>query len=217
MPFPTEFSKDFSNNLALRTAVQLIPTLGGIIDMALTSKWQDYIQKRQDLFNEAIIQEFQDLDETKIDREYLESEEFMDLFAKTLNLVLQTRSKEKIGIYVKILKGSLLIKDELFKPEDYLNILEELTEAEMSFAKQFYDLKMEYKDSRHLTDEEKNDIDYASTHFINVSTEQAQYYFKKIEKAGLLSEKTGSFIGYGGGEYNLTEIYKSLMSYISRC
>ncbi|MCK4288936.1 MAG: hypothetical protein KAW86_07010 [Bacteroidales bacterium] len=206
-----KISKDYSNNLGLRFYVSLIPTIGGTIDLLMTSKWQDSIKKRIKIFFDAVKEEFDDIEENKIDKKFLESEEFMDLFINSLNLASKTRSNDKIRIYTKILKGSLIIKNDEFNSEDYLHVLEELTPNELSFAKQFYDLKIAKNE---YLSESQNDIVFTSINFVNITKQKSEYYFKRLEKVGLVSELVGSYIGYGGGIYNLTELFKSLMNYI---
>lgn len=206
-----KISKDYSNNLGLRFYVSLIPTIGGTIDLLMTSKWQDSIKKRIKIFFDAVKEEFDDIEENKIDKKFLESEEFMDLFINLLNLASKTRSNDKIRIYTKILKGSLIIKNDEFNSEDYLHVLEELTPNELSFAKQFYDLKIAKNE---YLSESQNDIVFTSINFANITKQKSEYYFKRLEKVGLVSELVGSYIGYGGGIYNLTELFKSLMNYI---
>lgn len=206
-----KISNDYSNNLGLRTYVTLIPTIGGTIDLLMTSKWQNSIHERIEIYLKAITEEFEEIEENKIDKTFLESEEFMDLFINSLNLASRTRSKDKIKTYSKIIKGSLVIENDIFNPEDYLNVLAELTHNELSFALNFYKLKINV--DPYLSSGE-NDIIYTSKNFNNINKEQAEYYLKRLEKVGLVSEIVGSFMGYVGGDYKLTELFKSLMNYI---
>jgi hypothetical protein len=199
--------ENYSNNPFLRAYIQAIPFAGNLIDNIVTSKWQEINQKRIGLFLEAVSDEFKQLEETMIDKSFLESDEFVDLFVKSTRLVTNTSNKEKIELYTKILKGSLIQKS-IFTPDDYLNVVAELTSNEIAFAKNFYDLKITGNPYR----DKGNDIQYTSNYFSNVTTEQAEYYFKRLEKVGLVSEIIG--FSDGGSNYKLTELFKSLMNYI---
>lgn len=205
-------SKVYTDNLGLRAYIQMIPIVGGSVDLLLTSKWHKISQKRLEIFIEAVTEEFALIEETKVDRQFLETEEFFDLVIKALNLVIKTRSSEKIKLYAKILQGSLTKSNSTFHAEDYLNVLEELTEKELVFAKCFYELKS--KNEPYLKDDQ-NDISYTSMSFLNVSKEEAQFFFQRLEKVGLVKELVGSFIGYGGGVYNITDLFNALMDYLS--
>ena len=70
---------------------------------------------------------------------FLKSEEFFDLLIKTFEAAVRTRHNEKTKYYAKILRSSI-INDNYFKyePEEYLEILSELSLQELEFIKTIY-------------------------------------------------------------------------------
>lgn len=117
--------------------ISSIPLIGSI----LTGAWDGYWASRaQDIIaqlSEAIIC----IGEEKIDRDFVCSEEFIDLFQKALRAVMQSRSKKKakfiIGLLTESLKKDRAAEFSTSLKESFLFLLDQLTEEEMDFLYDF--------------------------------------------------------------------------------
>jgi hypothetical protein len=153
----------------------------------------------------------------KIDKKFLESEEWFDLVIKSIEESTRTRNVNKIAHYAKILRGAATIQDRnQYHPEDYLNMIIELTPEELSIAKILYDkIQLAGKGK-------KPELYWASKSGLKKLADQKiipradyDYVLLRLQRVGLIKEVTGTFLDYEGGEYILTDAFKKLMDYIS--
>jgi len=129
----------YSENIILREVISFIPFIGSPLDIFLTTKAQKTVNVRMiHLFNE-LKGEMSTLEKGKVDKDYINSEEFIDLFIKTIEAAAKTIDKGKIKLYAKLLKGAIKFQDrKKYSPEEYLQVLSELTIRELEVAKAIY-------------------------------------------------------------------------------
>lgn len=90
---------------ALRAALAAVPVLGGALD-AYWSAWGDSIRAdRIEAMVNALTETVDQIGVDKIDRPFLESEEFYDIAARVMRASTETRDREKIRMYASILLG----------------------------------------------------------------------------------------------------------------
>jgi len=126
----------YSSKTTLRALVNLIPYVGGSIDILLTSRSEKISSARLEKYLQKLKHEFKAIDESKIDYTFLNSEEFYDLVLQTFNSVLKSRSEDKISLYSKILKDSVIgkFKDPLVA-EDLINSINDLSLNDIELIK----------------------------------------------------------------------------------
>jgi len=95
-------AEQYEENTVLRAAVVSIPLLGGGLDMIFASEGQRAAKERLYKLIEAIKERTVQLEEEAVSKEYLESEEFIDLVMKAFDSATKTRD-EKIRWYARIL------------------------------------------------------------------------------------------------------------------
>lgn len=128
----TILSQKYSSNPILRSVINIIPYVGGSLDIILTEKWNSFYQRRTEQMLEELSSDLKNL-ENKVDEEYLNSEEFFDIIYKVLNEALKTRLDEKRKIYSKIIRDSLSAKKETMETESVLEIVSSLYEMDIMF------------------------------------------------------------------------------------
>ena len=116
--------KKYSDNTFLRATINGIPYIGGALDAIMTTGLQQKREERYQYFLDELKNQIEKLSEDKLDYNYLNSEEFYDLFVMTSSYVVNTRIQDKVKAYTKILSSSLthgFINKT--NPEDILNII----------------------------------------------------------------------------------------------
>jgi len=115
----------------------IFPVIGNTIIGAWDGYWNSRKQEAIDQIASAIIK----LGEDKIDKEYVLTEEFMDLFNQSLRIRIQSRSHQKaqfiLGMLVETMQKDRNIKFSTSIKETFLSILDQLTEEEMIFLSCF--------------------------------------------------------------------------------
>lgn len=114
-----------------------IPFVGSPIVGAWDGYWGSRLEETVKYITTAVIK----LGEEKIDKQYIESEEYLDLFTLALRTRMQSRSRQKAKFILGMLLESMQKnRSERFQTSDkeaFLFLLDRLTEREMDFLYQF--------------------------------------------------------------------------------
>jgi len=110
-------SQMYAEESVLRAAISSVPYVGGALDIMFSSRGQSYIIRRIEGFIEELKEQVSHLEESKINHEFLETEEGFDLLVKAFNSSARTRQQEKLKLYARIIKESLTAGKE-FEEED---------------------------------------------------------------------------------------------------
>jgi hypothetical protein len=89
-------SEAYSDTLIPRLTIQSIPLIGGQLDTFLTWKGEQLQKERFEKFVDILSDALEKLDEEKIDKEFLESEEFIELFYEVSRQAIRSYQEEKI-------------------------------------------------------------------------------------------------------------------------
>jgi hypothetical protein len=118
----------------LRSCIAAIPIIGGPLDALVGTRGQNITQRRLEATISALSSVFLDAQQTNVDREYLESEDFFDLMNRVFRASLRTRHDEKRLLFAKIVKHSVLNQVFRHEAELYLKIIDELSPEEFRLA-----------------------------------------------------------------------------------
>lgn len=128
----TELSKKYSDNSLIRSVVNIIPYIGGSLDLLLTDKWNKFYQRRIENMLEQISNDIAQI-EGRIDDEYLNTEEFFDIIFKILKEATQTRLDDKRKLYSKVLRDSISKRKSNITLESIIDIITNLNETDLFF------------------------------------------------------------------------------------
>jgi hypothetical protein len=216
----------YADNIVVRAAVTTIPFVGGPLDLILSTKGQKIVQERVMLLLDALKHEAANLQEEKVDKQYLESEEWFDLILKALEASARTRHIEKLQLYAKVLVGAV-VKGNRSKhsPEDYLTILTELTMRELEVAKALYE--QQGRDEPHEGEDElkwlirkgvinpaEHQWDSLADYKRTVPEEDLVFVLLRLQRTGLATEYNATALGYPGGLFIIAPTFRKLMSYL---
>ena len=218
---PTTVASDSSllekyDNPIIRALVQLL--LGGFgsaVDIALMRDLETIRRDRARTF-------FDELAEGNIivDEELLRSEDFLHAFFSTAKCALNTRRREKIMMFARLLR-SAAAKDDVSSVDEYedlLRILDELAYREL--------LALQILDEcgrRTPRSEGQNDLQWSTVFWAQFEEElgqvlkipkgQVSNFMDKIARTGCYEIFTGGYIGYTGGQGQLTPMYFRLTEF----
>ena len=116
----------------LRAAVQIIPCVGGSLDTLFAWRWNHIQRQRYEAFLESLCKHMECIDESKLDRDFLESDEFASLFFDVSTRVTREYETEKIHFFRNALVNSAMTEFVGDPLRDFMvGLLGELTLAEV--------------------------------------------------------------------------------------
>jgi hypothetical protein len=215
----------YESNPLMRAIVQVaispVPYgIGSAIDTALTSKIENMREERLRNFFSELADGSHDLTE-----ELIQSEEFLHAYFSTLKAAVNTRRKEKIKLFARLLLTASKEKhlsDE--KYEEFLNILDDLSVRELHLL-----LILKTFEDTHFTElgangENENDLQVASRFWEDfeaiaqkkraVSSSELRAILNRLNRTGLYETFNGMYLGYTGGKGKLTPIFSQFVHWV---
>lgn len=210
----------YSENELVRALVQMLPG-GPIVDALLAYPGNKIREKRFNDFLQILYSGLKLL-ESKIENfDYINTEEFYDLFTIALESSIRSRSKEKIILNVMILTSHLTIpnKNE-FNAEEYLQAIADLTPLETKILGIFYD---SYINDTSQPEEQDNELKLARRinaqgrimNELGLKDEELLFVLQRMERTGLIKELPTAYWDYSGDTYTITYALTQLMHHLS--
>ena len=107
--------------------LSFIPFLGTAISSSLDTRAFQLFEQNSRQFAEEVRQQVKELDENKIDKEFLESNEFTSLLIEILSRNAHVHEREKVKFFATIFVNSLiLLRSQTPYKEGFVRILDEL-------------------------------------------------------------------------------------------
>lgn len=207
----------YNDSSVLRLSIIGIPVIGTVIDTIITTEGQKISYKRLLDFYNQLSNEVSLINDRVIDLEFVKSEEFYDLLLKMSEASMKTRNEEKRKLYSKILATACSNKEIKTDPEHFFNVIAELSVEELLVAKKLFDLKTSEDYNRIVKENYREGSGSVKTSLVlsltelEIPKEDYEFILLRLQKVGLIKEVVGSFMGYTGGSYELTETFKKLM------
>lgn len=206
----TLLSEKYERNPLARIIINAVPYIGGSLDVALTSKWNEYQQKRIDDFLDKLSTELEQIQEDKLDKEFINSEDFFDIVYSIVKDVTTSRLSEKRVIYAKLLKDSLEQGQDIYDLESLIKQVEDIKEKDMLFLKHIQEYtKAQYEDitgekmSKHIADSK------------NFDTEEVTRLLFRFAYLGLLNYAMNTLTLREEIKFTTTHLFSKLCGYIS--
>lgn len=207
---------DVGFSIALRSKFISIPVIGNYMDVV-------YTESIQAIRNVAFQNALEELDEEKLDKEYLNSLEFLNLLVRTFKMALDETEKEKIIFFSKLIKNSLESSEEDRRYNfDYIKIVHELSVDQMHLLNEIYiqqnglyKIKEEYPDYNELNlvhdcSDWKN-LPRILNDKYGIDEDDLNFLLKRTESTGLIREITGTYLNYDGGTFIMNETLRKFM------
>lgn len=132
-----DIGNSYSDNTSLKAVVNLIPYVGGALDEIFSHRSNSLKNKRLENFISNTENVFQDIEENKLNKSFLESDEFTDLVLRCIRLSIKTTSNDKAKIFSQIIKKSLTVKAfNLEEFEEIESLLEQISYREFLYLQE---------------------------------------------------------------------------------
>lgn len=176
-------------NIAFRSKLISVPVIGSYMDVV-------YTESIQSIKEMAFQNSLEKLDEEKVDKDYLNSLEFLNLLVRTFKMALDEIETDKIIYFSKLIKDSLE-SDELGRRYnfDYIKTISELSVEQMYILKELY---IQQKDIESYSGDNLGNVILTKTGYKNLSKlledkyfitkDQFEFLAKRTEATGLIHE-----------------------------
>lgn len=206
----------YKKDKTIRALIQLIPFgIGSGIDIVLMQKLENVKEERARTFFDELAQS-----NSTLDQSVLESEDFLHAYFSTAKYAFNTRRREKIKMFARLLKGCLNtdIFTDINEYEDYLNILDELSYREL-VALNLLDQHCKEHETVHysklqLTGKSWTKYIVGISNELKIDINQVNDFLIRISRTGCIVMNTGTFVDEDIGKGQLTATYLKLKNII---
>lgn len=194
----------YEGNTVLRVIVNLIPYVGGSLDVAL-NKWSQIKQRRIDELMGAINEELEGIQDDLINKSYLESDEFYDLVYQIVNNAVANRCPETRIAYAKVVRSAVLNEETTANLEDIIRQVEGMREKDLFFLRALKSLLLSGRD---LTGEA---LSLSITGYDSLECERMLYMFENL---GLLEHPRNMMTRLGTMVFHKLPLFDKMVSYL---
>lgn len=200
-------------------AISSVPYIGSALTTFFTAKWSETSRKRSEALFDKVGEELKALDERTIQKDYFKSEEGIDLLLKATQESVKTRSGEKRDLIAKILVGATTTDAARgeYLPEEYLNLIADLTEKELQIASTIY--SVHHKNSpMELESNNQAETWRLVKEFVieqhGIEANALPLYLNRLSLAGLLDVYDVVYPGNTAPTYWVSPAFKALMEFL---
>jgi len=219
----SEITSMYAENTPLRIILtNILPVFGPSIDLALLSYADEIYKKRIEIALENLNSELNLLRITTLDKNFIKSESFFDIFRLYLEKSIRTRQKEKIQYYARLLTETIRIPETIEQTEQDIEKIASLSISDLLLMKHMYE--------KHSLDPElfgNPDEIVSGSKMIKVVPNnlpeiehmnklQIELSMNNLISKGLVREYSGSAGDYGGGWYFVTSLLMEIMRKLTR-
>ena len=200
-------------------SISAIPYFGSTLATFFSAKWLEIYQKRTEALFDKFGEDLYELNEQTIKKDYFDTNEGIDLLIKATEQSAKTRSEYKRALIARILAGATSPdagRGE-YSPEEYLNIVADLTEKELEIARTIYTLQ------RDISPTELESNNKAETWRLcresiskehDIETKVLSLPLNRLHSAGLLDLFYVLYPGSPAPTYWVSPIFKNLMEFL---
>lgn len=207
-----QLAKYYQSQPIVQALVNAIPTVGGSLDTLLNTRAQQIAEERAKEFFDELSK-----DSLELTEEIIQSEDFIHRWVITAKAAVNTRMREKIRLFARLLKSSFLSDTSITTDEyeEYLSILDELSYREFLVL-----LILERYEREFLPSENENELQRASRFWeqfvsevnqqLNLTVDKTNAMLTRLNRTGCYQTFIGSYMDYSGDVGKLTATYYRL-------
>jgi hypothetical protein len=195
---------------------------GFALGAVLSGKAQQAVNRRLQVLMHELQAELSVLQNCKVDwsglQTYVQSEPYLDLMIKAVETTARTRHDEKIRLYARVLSNALLLQDlEDPSPEEYLDVLAELSPRELAVAKALYDQQKEGPTDREGVPSWIWRVGWPQGFEACASLPPTDWPFllSRLQARGLIREVAEVLPSQPDPRYLITPTFRTLMEYLN--
>jgi len=219
----SEIASKYSENTPLRLIISsIIPVIGPSIDLALSSYADEIYRSRVETSLNILNNELGHLKRESINKDFINSEEFFDIFRLYLEKGIRTRQEKKIQYYAQILTETIRNPEIIEQSEHDIEKISSLSLQDMLVMKYMYDENS--KDSELFGNPDEfiegskmiKDIPNNLPDIQNLDKNEIEMSMSNLISIGFVREYSGASGSYGGGWYFVTPLLKEIMKKLMR-
>jgi hypothetical protein len=208
----------YSSNLVARTALAAVPILGGALDAALSTIGANAFQERIESLAGAIAAECRMLEDSALRKDFLRTEEWLQVVQRAVEATARTKDREKIRQYARILVHSATKEDRSIPEAGALiATLTELLPIEIEIARIICGngegVRWDQPEAPHRISVVPGWWEKVVRKFPTEATPNLVFHLKRLERAGMIAELTGTYSG--GTAYGPTTTLGRLVAILS--
>jgi hypothetical protein len=215
-------SEHYTSDIRLRSGISLIPYIGTYLDHIFTAKASKYFNDRIEIFINCVTEEFESIDEDKIDKQYLESEEFFDLITALIENSVKTRHIERVMLYSKLLKSKVSKNiSKQYEADDFTYIISELIPRDIFLISEIELIRKEFIEQKENSSNPEKIFDFITLKCFHNRTKFSEseivFSLSKLAKLGMLNEYyAGNVLGMTpGGDYKTTDTFEQIITILN--
>ncbi|OGS20288.1 MAG: hypothetical protein A2252_12070 [Elusimicrobia bacterium RIFOXYA2_FULL_39_19] len=208
-------SSKYEESFKIRALIQAIPWAGSSLDTMLSAEGIRIKKRRLESFLNKITDSLKVISEDKIDKKYLESEEFYELFLILTEKVMKSYEKNKIGLFKNIFINSLTNKgSDIYYKEGLINIVSNLSIKHIQILRYYFEREEIFKK------EGRNpNNSFTSPHAIiqqcYIKESQFEGFTNDLVRFGLLYDTGLGRTDYKRFDYRITNYAQDFMNFIT--
>lgn len=208
-------SLKYLENLELRSLVQIIPYVGGSLDTILSAEGNRIQKERFEKFLNELKEGMNKLNEQKIDKNFIKSEEFFSLFQITIEKVIRNYEKEKIQYFRNIFVNSVKIgKSDTYYKEGFMNILANLSAVHISILKDYFEREEVFKKENRGKGGWIISAESIAQKF-DLTDSQVEGFCNDLLRYGFLYDALIGIYGYKRGHFRTTKYSNDFIGFIT--
>ncbi len=195
--------------------LSMIPLIGTIISSSLDTRSFQLFEKNSRQFAEEVRKQINELDNTKIDRDFLESDEFTYILLETLSRNAHTYEKEKVIFFATVFVNSIILpKSQVPFKEGIIKVLDELSVDHIRI------LALIHQRTKSPTNDLPRNEGQVTASEISLDTglnlERTMAYCDHMIRYGLLRDWSLGKFGYQRGNYAITGYGLELAEFLQK-
>jgi len=140
-----------TTRVGIEVAVASVPVIGGQLATAMTALEMHAVSKRLEMFVEELRDLGARLDEQKVDRQYVESTEYVDSVMAAIDAARRTSDRQKLRMIAALLLGASTVdRPADLDVEAMLIALRDLSPMALWMAGRIHELSTEPAKSQHM-------------------------------------------------------------------
>ena len=195
-------------------AFSLIPFYGAAVCTALSESAFQLYQKNAEAFAQELNERVNRINQDKIDRHFLNSDEFVAITSELFVRMSKTHQKEKIILFANFLINSALKENNSIEyKEGFLRIIDDLSPIHLLRVSNIAN-----KCSTHNAEDKENNRDFVELEDIatafNLEISRARAYCQQAMRYGILNDWGAGRYGSPKDKLEITEYGEELLSFI---
>ena len=210
-----KISSKYEEMFEIRALIQSIPWVGATFDTTLAAEGTRLKRRKLEEFLVELKETMGKISEEKIDKEFLNSEEFYVLFLTILERIMKTYEREKIILFRNIFINSIKVQNaDTYYKEGFINIVTNLSVLHVQILKYYFEREEIFKKERRNAPNSFTSQSAVMRKF-NIKESQFEGFCNDLLRDGLLYDAGIGTWDYKRYHYRVTNYASDFLKFIT--